>query len=146
MTTRMTRFDPFQGVPRWNDALDRLFQDFCAAPAAAETALLAPPLDVAEDEASISISTELPGLEKKDIEVSVKDGVLSIRGEKRMEEERREAKHHRIERRYGAFYRALSLPDSVDPDRVEAAFRNGVLRLTLPKRPESKPRSVSIAD
>ena len=145
MTTRLTRFDPFQGLTRWNETLDQFFNDFANTPAA-ESGLLAPAIDVSEDESRLTVTAELPGLEKKDIELTVKDGLLMLRGEKRMEEEKKDAKFHRIERRYGSFYRALALPDSVDADSVDARFQNGVLVVTLPKRPESKPRNIGIRD
>ncbi len=144
MNTRLTRFDPFTGVTRWSENLDQFFNDFWRKGAEGEASLLSPAIDVAENEAALTVSAELPGLERKDIDLTVKDGVLMLRGEKRMEEESRDRKYHRIERRYGAFYRALALPDTVDADRVEAAFRDGVLTVTLPKRPETKPRSISI--
>ncbi|MCK6481363.1 MAG: Hsp20/alpha crystallin family protein [Planctomycetes bacterium] len=146
MNTKLTRFDPFTGLTRWGEDLDQFFNDFWRTGASAEASLLSPAIDVAENEGALTVSAELPGLERKDIDLTVKDGVLMLRGEKRMEEESRDRKYHRIERRYGSFYRALALPDTVDADRVDAAFRNGVLTVTLPKRPESKPRNISIKE
>lgn len=146
MTTRLTRFDPFAGLTRWSENLDQFFNDFRTADGAGETALLSPAIDVAENESALTVTAELPGLERRDIDLSVKDGVLMLRGEKKVEEESKDRKFHRIERRYGSFYRALALPDTVDPDGVEAAFKNGVLTVTLPKRPETKPRNIAIRE
>jgi HSP20 family protein len=146
MTNTLTRFDPFGGVTRWSESLDQFFNDFWHTGTSKDSALLSPAIDVSEDESRLTIEAELPGLERKDIELTVKDGVLMLRGEKSMEQESRDRSYHRIERRYGSFYRALALPDTVDADRVEAAFRNGVLTITLPKRPETKPKSISIKE
>jgi HSP20 family protein len=144
MSTHLTRFDPFPGITRWNETLDQFFQDLANVPQGGEAGLLAPAIDVSEDATRITVTAELPGLEKKDIELSVKDGVLSLRGEKRMEEETRNGKFHRIERRYGSFFRALALPESVEAERIDARFQNGVLVVTLPKRAESRPKSIAI--
>jgi HSP20 family protein len=146
MTNKLTRFDPFAGTTRWGESLDQFFNDFWTAAEGGDARLLSPAIDVAEDESRLVVSAELPGLEKKDIELSVKDGVLMLRGEKRMESEAKEGRYHRIERRYGSFYRALALPDTVEAGKIDAAFRNGVLTITLPKRPETKPKSIAIQD
>jgi|SRR5688572_18994021 len=146
MQNKLTRFDPATGITRWSEGLDQFFNDFWNADAAREAALLSPAIDVSEDEARLSISAELPGLERKDIELSVKDGVLTLRGEKKMEASAREGKYHRIERRYGSFFRALALPDTVDAEAIDAKFKDGVLLVTLPKRPETKPRAIAIRE
>jgi HSP20 family protein len=146
MNGNMMRFDPPAGAARWNDPFDRLLRELWNNGSATETSLLSPAIDVSETDSWIAVTAELPGLERKDIEVSVKDGVLSIRGEKRMEEEAKDAKFHRLERRYGAFYRALSLPETVDGGNIEARFKDGVLRVTLPKRAETKPRRIDVKE
>jgi HSP20 family protein len=146
MTNALTRPDHLPGINRWGETMDQFFQDFFRASGEPSANLLAPALDVAEDEASLTVTAELPGLERKDIEVSVQDGVLVLRGEKRMDSESKDRKFHRIERRYGSIYRALALPDTVDAARIDARFKDGVLRLVLPKRPETKPRTVEIRE
>ena len=146
MANVLSRRDPFAGLTRWDGNIDRLFQDLWNNESTPEGRLLAPAIDVSENESRLTVTAELPGLDRKDIEVAVKDGVLTIRGEKRMEEESKDAKFHRVERRYGAFYRALSLPDSVDSEKVDATFRNGVLQVSLPKRPERKPKSIEVKE
>jgi HSP20 family protein len=145
MDTRLTRFDPFAGLTRWGESLDQFFSDWAKGGPEGK-GLMAPSIDVSEDKNSLRITAELPGLERKDINVEVKDGVLSIRGEKRMEEESRDRNYHRIERRYGSFYRALALPESVDPAKVDAAFKNGVLTVSMPKREETKPKMIPIKE
>jgi len=97
-----------------------------------------PRLDVAETDSGYEVSVELPGIEQKDIEVTVANGVLTIKGEKKAESESREKGRLHAERSYGAFQRSLSLPADADEGRIEAAFKNGVLRLTIEKTAETK--------
>jgi HSP20 family protein len=127
-------------LSRVGDLFDRMFGDAWRENDANTNNLLAPALDVSEDQGKFVVATELPGLERKDIDLQIKDGILSIRGEKRQE------KWHRVERRYGSFYRSLALPDSVDPAKAEASFKNGVLTVTLGKREETKPKTISIKE
>jgi HSP20 family protein len=94
---------------------------------------LAPAVDVAEKEKAYEITAELPGLSDSDIEVSLSNGTLTIKGEKKEEKEEKGKEYYLSERRYGAFQRSFQLPDGVDADKIEAAFRKGVLTVTLPK-------------
>ncbi len=98
---------------------------------------LVPDLDMSENETSIIIEAELPGLDIKDVEVTFENGILSISGEKKWEGREEKANYHLMERRHGSFHRALRLPESVDGDKVEAKFDKGVLRVMLPKKPEA---------
>lgn len=97
-----------------------------------------PRLDLAETETAIEVKAELPGLGKKDIDISLEGGNLIIKGEKHEEKEEKDKRFHRIERTYGSFYRAIRLPVEVQPDKIEAAYENGVLTVTLPKTEEAK--------
>ena len=97
-----------------------------------------PAVDVAESEKSYEIKAELPGMDEKDIEVKVTDGSLTIKGEKQEEREEKERDYYLQERRYGSFERSFELPESVDPDRIEASFKKGVLTVTLPKKAEAQ--------
>lgn len=101
-----------------------------------------PAVDVAEDAESLIFTAEVPGFEKKDISISIEDGVLSISGERSLE--RKDDEYHRIERRYGRFERSFTLPRNVDPDKISANLKNGLLVLTLPKREEAKPKQIDI--
>jgi HSP20 family protein len=103
-----------------------------------------PAVNILEGPEGIKISTDLPGMKAEDVEVSVEDGVLTIRGERRFEEAAEGETYHRVERCYGAFERTFTLPTSVDPAKIEARFTNGEMAVTLPKREESKPRSVKV--
>ena len=101
--------------------------------------------DVAEGEDAIEISAEMPGIEDKDLDLSVSDGVLTIKGEKKAETEKTDKNYYLSERRYGSFQRSFRLPDSVDPDKIEAKFDKGVLSLTLPKHAEARERTKKIS-
>ena len=98
---------------------------------------LTPHLDVRETDKEIVVEAELPGIEEKDISLDLKDGVLTIRGEKKHEHDQEKENYRMMERRYGSFQRSLRLPDTVDQDKVEASFDNGVLKIKVPKRPEA---------
>lgn len=103
---------------------------------------LVPQVDVTEDDKAITVTAELPGLTEKDIEVTLEDGVLTLKGEKR--EEKSDATSHMTERRYGRFQRSFRLPDGVDEDKVTAAVDKGVLHITVPKNPAAAPKARSI--
>ena len=113
----------------------------CLAPVA-----LTPHVDVKETDKEIVVEAELPGMDEKDISLAVKGGVLTIRGEKKHEHEEEKVNYRMMERRYGSFQRSLRLPDTVDEDKVEASFENGVLKVIVPKRPEAigKQRTIPI--
>jgi HSP20 family protein len=90
------------------------------------------------------LTAEVPGLSEKDVEIKIEDNVLSLQGERKLEKETREENYHRIERAYGAFYRSFTLPNYIDQDKIKAEHENGVLKITMPKKAELKPRKVRI--
>ena len=103
-----------------------------------------PAVNILEKEDSLTITVELPGLTADDVEVTVENSVLSMRGERRLEEVNDGETYHRVEATYGAFERRFTMPKSVDTDKILATFRNGVMTLSLPKREESKPKTIKI--
>lgn len=103
-----------------------------------------PRLDVSETDKGLEIVADLPGMDKKDISVSLEDNLLTIKGEKKEEKESKDKHYHTIERRSGSFYRAIRLPVEVEKDKVEAAFKDGVLTLRLPKSKEAKKKVAQI--
>lgn len=107
--------------------------------------MMMPKVDIAEESKHYTINVEVPGVEEKDIDVTVADGTLTIRGEKRHEQEDRDKQYHRVERGYGAFQRMISLPHDANEEAVEARFKNGILTLTVPKTPGAKPAGRKIA-
>ncbi|RCN55701.1 Hsp20/alpha crystallin family protein [Acidiferrobacter thiooxydans] len=107
--------------------------------------LLRPSLDIQETDKQYRITLEVPGVEEKDIQLTLEDDVLYIRGEKRQEQEHKDAQYHRIERSYGSFQRALNVPADADQDTFKASFKNGVLTVTIDKRAQAgSPRGRSI--
>jgi HSP20 family protein len=109
--------------------------------ATGNTALAAPRIDVSETDREIRVKAELPGVDQSDIEVSINDDLLTIRGEKRIERDEKQENFHVVERATGAFMRTIRLPFPVDPSAVEADYDNGVLTVTVPKPTEAKQRS-----
>ena len=105
----------------------------------------APSVDIEEAEDKYVIKADLPGVDKKDINVKLENGILSIRGQKTVEKESgKDTRHHRRERFQGTFARSFTLPDAVNADAVDASYRDGVLSLHIPKKEEAKPRSIDI--
>jgi HSP20 family protein len=104
----------------------------------------APAVDIKETDQAFTIEAELPGLAKDDVKVTVHDGVLSIEGERKHEEESKDRKHHRIERYYGSFKRRFTLPDNVDENSVKAAFKDGLLTLTVQKAEPAQPKAIEV--
>ena len=127
--------------------INRVFDDFWGEPSLARGETwsgFAPQVDVTETDKDVKVCAEIPGVEAKDIDVSVEDGTLRIRGEKKYEREENEKGQYRMERSYGSFERAIPLPVEVDEAKAKAEFKNGVLRLTLPKRPGAQSRRKKI--
>ena len=107
---------------------------------------LTPHMDVKETDKEIVVEAELPGIDENDVSLALQDGVLTIRGEKKHEHDEEKENYRMTERRYGSFQRSVRLPDTVDEDKVEASFNNGVLKVSLPRRPEAvgKQRTIPI--
>jgi HSP20 family protein len=103
-----------------------------------------PPVDIAEDGKEYTIKAELPGVNKEDVKVTVEGGVLSISGERKSEKEEKDKKYHRIERTYGSFVRSFTLPEGTAGDKINAEFKDGVLKLHLPKDEKAKPKTVDV--
>lgn len=132
--------------------IERLFDDFTRGmsglPAAAwRTDTFVPRVDLAEDKDGLKVTAELPGIDAKDVECTLDEGVLTIKGEKKSEkkQEDKEKGYYMEERSYGSFYRAIPLPYAVDEDKVQAAYDKGVLTIQLPKAPEVKSKEKKIA-
>jgi len=103
-----------------------------------------PSLDVSETKNDLVIKAEVPGMEPKDIDISLSDGVLTIKGEKKQEREEKEEDYHLIERSYGSFARSIQLPKGVQSDKIQATYKNGVLKVVLPKSEEAKKKEIKI--
>ena len=130
----LVRWEPF-------GELDRNWGRFFGSTSAGR---IAPPLDVSEDENQYLVKADLPGMSDKDIDVTVKDDVLHIKGERSADEEKKGERFHVVERRRGVFRRTVSLPGPVDHDKVKARFTNGVLEVILPKSEAAKPKKIEV--
>ncbi len=104
----------------------------------------APTIDISEDEHEYVVHAEIPGVQKEDVHVTLENGVLNIRGERRFEKEDKGRTYHRVERCYGTFSRSLAMPEDVDPDQVKAEFKDGLLKVRLAKSESKKPRQIEV--
>jgi HSP20 family protein len=143
--TSITRWDPFRSLSTLQDQVNRLFESsFKTGQENSALATWAPAVDVYETENELVIKADLPEVEEKDIDVRVENNMLTIRGERKLEQSVKEDNYLRVERAYGSFSRSFSLPNTVNSNAIEATYKNGVLRVELPKRAESKPKQVKI--
>jgi HSP20 family protein len=105
---------------------------------------IVPKIDVVETDKTIELTAEIPGLQESDVEISLVDNVLTIRGEKQAEQEREEQNYHVTERVYGSFYRAIELPAGIDPSQIQASMSNGVLKVVIPKPARSETQKITV--
>lgn len=143
----ITRWDPFRDVLTLQNRLNSVFQDYNRGESSGDnltTASFVPPVDVYEDEHQIILKLEIPGLKQEDLDIQLENNNLSVRGERKFEKEEKEENFHRIERRYGSFYRSFTIPNTVNPDTVKADYDAGVLRIQLEKRAEAKPKQIKV--
>lgn len=145
---QLTRLhDPFTSLQR---EVDRLFEEFTRgsffAPLGESEVTIAPRVDVSETDSALEVEVELPGVDEKDVDVTLSDNVLTIKGERKQEREEKKKDFHLIERSYGRFARSIPLPFEVDTDAVKAKFAKGVLKVTLPKPPaaQTKARRIEV--
>jgi HSP20 family protein len=140
--------DPFRDLSSIQERMNQIFEDALARSRGREeglrTGMWTPAVDIYENSDFVVVKAELPGVEKNLISVEVKDGILSLRGERKFEKEVKEESYHRIERSYGSFLRSFSLPVSVDQDKVTARFQDGVLEVKLPKKEKAKPKQIQV--
>jgi len=132
---------PFVSLQReMNRVFDDFFKGFAVSPALSGGLMGSevPKVDVSETEKEVHVSADLPGIDEKDVDVSLANGVLTIKGEKKVEKEEKDKNYHRVERSYGSFQRAIPLPCEVDEDKAEASFKQGVLTIKLPKTKEAQ--------
>ncbi|HEY5638500.1 MAG TPA: Hsp20/alpha crystallin family protein [Dehalococcoidia bacterium] len=143
--TRLVRWDPFSEFHGLRRAMDRLFDDFTPATEwQREGPELTFPVDVSESDTDVTVRATLPGVKPEDVELTVSDGILTIRGETRHEETTEKENYHRREIRYGAFSRSVPLPAHVNDAEAEAEFTDGILQVRLPKADEARPKSIKV--
>jgi len=145
----ITRWDPFSELVTIQDRMNQLFnQNVFGFGDRSEQQLgfsnFVPPVDVYEDEHQITLQAEVPGVEEKDINLHVENNVLTIGGERKLETEKKRENFHRLERHYGRFTRSFTLPPTADTQNINAEFENGLLRISIAKREEAKPKQIRI--
>jgi HSP20 family protein len=143
------RFDPFRDLAILQGRMNRLFNDGYGGNRGHEGALSArrtwaPAVDIFEHDGALHLKAELPDMKREDIDVSVENSTLTIRGERKRSSEVKEEKFHRIERAYGSFSRSFSLPSTVDVAKIVAEYKDGVLAVRLPVREEAKARTIKV--
>ena len=146
----IVRWEPFRDLLSLQERMNRQFDDsFRGARGSDEDWALggswAPAVDIYEQDGNIVLKAELPGIDPKDVDVRVENNTLTLRGERKHDQEVKRENYHRVERTYGAFTRSFTLPNVVDTNNIKAEYRDGVLRMTLPKREEAKPKQISIS-
>jgi HSP20 family protein len=145
------RWEPFRDLVTIQDRMNRLFDEAFRGKSRAgaddDWALggsWAPAVDVFEQDGNIVLKAELPGVDPKDVDIRVENNVLSLRGERKFEGEVDRENYHRVERAYGSFARSFTLPSVVNTEKIQAEFKDGLLKVTLPKREEAKPKQIAI--
>ena len=145
--TVITRWDPFREFSTLQDRMNRLFRDSYGPEGREEsltTSNFAPAVDVYEDEHQVTLKIEVPGVDEKDIDVRIENNVLTVHGERKFEKEEKEENFRRVERQYGSFTRTFTLPNTVDSENVQANYDKGILKITLPKKAEAKPKQIKV--
>ena len=139
----MARWDPFRDLQKLQDEMNRVFDDRLSA-RGGESVGWTPHVDIFEDEEGVSLRFELAGVDPKDVDIRFENGVLTIKGERKLEKEDKKENYHRVELSYGAFNRSFSLPPTVDTDKIAAESRTGMLVVHLPKKAEARPKSIQV--
>ncbi len=140
------RNDPFRDLYSLQDQLFRTFGDaYRGREEESVAATWSPLVDVFEDAEGITLKAELPEVDSKDVEIQVEGNTLTLKGERKLENEEKRDGYHRIERTYGAFSRTFTLPNTVDVEHITAESKNGVLRVFLPKKAETRPRQIKVS-
>ena len=145
----VVRWDPFRDLNMLQDRMNRLFEDAnrnWKSDEPASTTTWSPAVDIFETESEIVVKAEVPGMERKDITLNLENNVLTLKGERRFLKEAKEENYHRIERSYGGFSRAFSIPATVDEEKIRADYQDGVLKIVLPKKEQLRPKQIKIAE
>jgi HSP20 family protein len=148
ITMELTRWDPFRDLQSLQDRMNRLFSESVARVTGKPDEVFggnwAPTVDIYDDDHEFVVKADLPGLEIKDIDLHIQENILTLKGERHMEKEVEKDRYHRIERSYGSFQRSFTLPNIVDPEKVKARFKDGVLEIRIPKLERAKPKQIQV--
>src|SRR6202522_142660 len=140
------RWDPYRDVVALQNRMNSLFQDFSrnGENEAGTASGFVPPVDIYEDEHKLVLKIEIPGMRQQDLDVRMENNTLTVKGERSFQSEGKEENFHRVERRYGSFYRSFTVPNTINPESIKADYDAGVLRVELEKKAESKPRQIKV--
>jgi HSP20 family protein len=148
----IVRWEPFRDLMTVQERMNRIFDDAFRGAGRGQHeddwalgGTWAPPVDIYEQDGNLVLKAELPGIDSKDVDVRVENNVLTLTGERKFENEVSREAYHRVERAYGRFSRSFTLPNIVDTANIKAEFKDGLLRVVMPKREEAKPKQISIA-
>ena len=146
--TVLTRFYPYRELNTLQERVNRLFHESFHSSEGRDESLatsnFAPAVDVYEDEHSVTLKIEVPGIDEKDIDVRIENRTLTVHGERKFEKEEKEENYRRVERQYGSFSRTFTLPNTVDTENVSADYEKGVLKIKLTKKAEAKPKQIKV--
>src|SRR5262245_27208662 len=145
----VVKWDPFRDLNLIQDRMNRLFDDAGRTwrnDESSATTTWSPAVDIFETEGEIVVKAELPGMERKDITLNLERNVLTLKGERRFEKETKDENYHRIERSYGGFSRTFSIPATVAEEKIHAEYKEGVLKIVLPKKEQAKPKQIRIVE
>jgi HSP20 family protein len=146
--TLLTRWDPLRDLATMQNRINRFVRE-TYSPEGPEEALtttnFAPPVDIYEDEHTIAVKMEVPGIDEKDIDVHIENNTLTVHGERKIEKEEKEENFRRVERQYGSFTRSFTMPSSVDTGQVSAHYDKGILKISLAKKAEAKPKQIKVS-
>ena len=146
--TVLTRFYPYRELNTLQERVNRLFHESFNSSEGRDESLatsnFAPAVDVYEDEHSVTLKIEVPGIDEKDIDVRIENRTLTVHGERKFENEEKEENYRRVERQYGSFSRTFTLPNTVDTENVSADYEKGVLKIKLTKKAEAKPKQIKV--
>lgn len=142
----IVKYNPFRDLRAMQEQMNRLLDMAWNREISEELreGIWQPPVDIYEDENSVVIKAELPGVDQKEIDIRIEDNTLTLRGERKHSQEVKKENYHRVERFYGTFQRSFSLPHTIDQEHVKATCDQGVLTITLPKREEKKPKQINV--
>jgi HSP20 family protein len=146
----ITRWDPFRDLSILQERMNRVFEDAAVRgwkndePSA--TTSWSPAVDIYETDSEIMVQAELPGVDRKDIALQLENNVLTLKGDRRFEKETNQENYHRIERSYGGFSRAFTIPTIVDEEKIRADYRDGILKIALPKKEQVKAKQIKIGE
>jgi HSP20 family protein len=139
----LQRWDPLRDLARMQDDMARLFDERLGT-RTGESMGWTPACDIFEDEDGVTLRFELAGVDPKDVDIRFENGVVTLRGERKLDREEKRENYHRVEMSYGTFTRSFSLPGTIDVERIRAESKNGVLVVHLPKKAEAKPKSIQV--